>query len=93
MFKKIIKIVGAVLTVIACTFYLVFLRRHTDGETGSGIDERDSRIEEGITECEGRTESISNRIERANNATSRCEEHLRRAEEILQEAINKSKDK
>ena len=89
MFKKIIKIIGAILAVIGCTFYLVFLRRHTDGQGSTGIDERDSRIKEGIADCERRTESISSRVDRASSATSRCEEHLRRAEQILQEAINK----
>lgn len=107
MFKKIIKIIGAVLTVIACTFFLVFLRRHSDGQPSSGIDERDSRIKEGLGECSERTdrieegigdcserlEGVGERMSRAEDTSRRCEEHLRRAEQILQEAINKSKSK
>lgn len=91
MFKKILKIIGAVLTVIGCTVAICFLRRNSDGQGSTGIDERDSRITDGITECEERTERIEEGITRAEDGIGRCEEHLRRAEEILQEAINKKR--
>ena len=74
--KKVFTVIGAVITVVLCTVYLVFLRRRgSDGQGSSGIDERDSRIQEGLRECQSTAE--------------RCEEHLRRAEEILRGAIER----
>ena len=84
--KKIFAVIGAVLTVIVCTFYLVFLRRRdSDGQGSSGIDERDSRIQEGL---DGAEESIK----RSRDTAERCEEHLRRAEEILRNAIKRGEE-
>jgi hypothetical protein len=74
--KKAFAIIGAVLTVIVCTFFLVFLRRRSsDGQGSSGIDERDTRIKEGL--------------DGASDTAKRCEERLRRAEEILRGAIER----
>ena len=74
--KKAFAIIGAVLTVIVCTLFLVFLRRRSsDGQGSSGIDERDSRIQEGL--------------DGASDTAKRCEERLRRAEEILRGAIER----
>jgi hypothetical protein len=74
--KKAFAIIGAVLTVIVCTFFLVFLRRRSsDGQGSSGIDERDSRIQEGL--------------DGASDTAKRCEERLQRAEEILPGAIER----
>jgi hypothetical protein len=74
--KKAFAVIGAVLTVIVCTFFLVFLRRRdSDGQGSSGIDERDSRIKEGL--------------DGASDTAKRCEERLRRAEEILRGAIER----
>lgn len=84
--KKIFAVIGAVLTVIVCTFFLVFLRRRdSDGQGSSGIDERDSRIQEGLG---GAEESIK----RSRDTAERCEEHLRRAEEILRNAIKRGEE-
>ena len=81
--KKAFAVIGAVLTVFVCTFFLVFLRRRgSDGQGSSGIDERDSRIKEGL---DGASESI----ERSRDTAKRCEERLRRAEEILRGAIER----
>jgi hypothetical protein len=74
--KKAFAVIGAVLTVIVCTLFLVFLRRRdSDGQGSSGIDERDSRIQEGL--------------DGASDTAKRCEERLRRAEEILRGAIER----
>jgi hypothetical protein len=74
--KKAFAVIGAVLTVIVCTFFLVFLRRRSsDGQGSSGIDERDSRIQEGL--------------DGASDTAKRCEERLQRAEEILRGAIER----
>lgn len=74
--KKAFAVIGAVLTVIVCTFFLVFLRRRgSDGRGSSGIDEQDSRIQEGL--------------DGASDTAKRCEERLRRAEEILRGAIER----
>lgn len=74
--KKAFAVIGAVLTVIVCTFFLVFLRRRSsDGQGSSGIDERDTRIKEGL--------------DGASDTAKRCEERLRRAEEILRGAIER----
>ena len=74
--KKVFAVIGAVLTVTVCTFLLVFLRRRsTDGLGSSGIDERDTRIQEGL--------------DGASDTAKRCEERLRRAEEILRGAIER----
>lgn len=90
--KGILAVIGAVLTVVACTFFLVFLRRRdSDGQGSSGTDERDTAIQEGIADCEGRAERVEERLDRAGDATARCEEHLQRAEDILRNAINRSK--
>lgn len=76
--KGILAVIGAVLTVVACTILLIFLRRSGfDGQGGRGADERDTRIQEGIAGCE--------------DAVGRCEEHLQRAEDILRNAINRSR--
>jgi hypothetical protein len=84
--KKVFAVIGAVLTVIICTFFLVFLRRRdSDGQGSSGIDERDSRIQEGL---DGAEESIK----RSRDTATRCEEHLRRAEEILRNAIKRGEE-
>ena len=81
--KKAFAVIGAVATVVVCTAYLVFLRRRSSDRQGSsGIDERDSRIQEGL---EGASESI----ERSRNTAKRCEERLQRAEEILRGAIER----
>jgi hypothetical protein len=81
--KKAFAVIGAVLTVIVCTFFLVFLRRRSsDGQGSSGIDERDSRIQEGL---DGASESI----DRSRDTAKRCEERLQRAEEILRGAIER----
>lgn len=90
--KGILAVIGAVLTVIACTFFLVFLRRRdSDGYGSTGDDERDSAIQEGIADCEGRAERVEERLDSAGDAVARCEEHLQRAEDILRNAINRSK--
>ena len=74
--KKVFAVIGAVLTVIVCTFFLVFLRRRDSDRPGSsGIDERDTRIKEGL--------------EGASDTAKRCEERLQRAEEILRGAIER----
>ncbi len=74
--KKAFAVIGAVLTVIICTFFLVFLRRRSsDGQGSSGIDERDTRIKEGL--------------DGASDTAKRCEERLQRAEEILRGAIER----
>lgn len=74
--KKAFAVIGAVLTIIVCTFFLVFLRRRSsDGQGSSGIDERDTRIKEGL--------------DGASDTAKRCEERLRRAEEILRGAIER----
>lgn len=74
--KKAFAVIGAVLTVIVCTFFLIFLRRRDSDRPGSsGIDERDTRIQEGFNGASATAE--------------RCEEHLRRAEEILRGAIER----
>lgn len=84
--KKVFAIIGAVLTVIACTFFLVFLRRSDSDRRGSdGNAERDSAIKEGIGNAE---ESIRD----SRDTADRCEEHLRRAEDILREAIRRSRE-
>jgi hypothetical protein len=81
--KKAFAVIGAVLTVIVCTFFLVFLRRrNSDGQGSSGIDERDTRIQEGL---DGASESI----DRSRDTAKRCEERLQRAEEILRGAIER----
>ena len=84
--KKAFAVIGAVLTVLVCTFYLVFLRRRgSDGQGSSGTDERDSRVQEGL---DGAEESIK----RSRDTAERCEEHLRRAEEILRNAIKRGEE-
>ena len=84
--KKVFAVIGAVLTVVVCTSFLVFLRRRdSDGQGSTGIDERDSRIQEGL---DGAEESIK----RSRDTATRCEEHLRRAEEILRNAIERGEE-
>lgn len=81
--KKIFAVIGAVLTVAVCTFFLVFLRRRdADGQGSSGADERDTRIQEGL---DGAEEAIK----QSRDTAERCEERLRRAEEILRGAIER----
>ena len=84
--KKIFAVIGAVLTVTMCTFFLIFLRRRdADGQGSRGIDERNQRIKEGL---DGAEESVR----RSRDTAERCEERLRRAEEILRNAIERSKE-
>lgn len=91
--KKIGSIVCAVVTIIFCTVALFLLRRgKTDGRGSRTADDRDTRIQEGITDCEGRAERIEERIESAENAVTGCEEHLQRAEDILRRAIERSRE-
>ena len=91
--KGVLAVIGAVLTVVACTFFLVFLRRRgSDGLGGGGADERDTRITEGIGDAEERAERISESLGRAESTATRCEEHLRRAEEILRNAVKRGKE-
>lgn len=74
--KKAFAVIGAVLTVVICTLCLVFLRRRdSDGRGSSGVDERDTRIKEGL--------------DGATDTAGRCEERLRRAEDILRGAIER----
>ena len=92
--KGILAVIGAVITVAFCTFVLVFLRRrNSDGYGSRGIDERDTAIQEGIGECQDRTDRISESLGRAESSAGRCEEHLQRAEDILRNAINRSRKK
>lgn len=81
--KKAFAVIGAVLTVIACSVLLIFFRRgSSDGLGSDGADERDTRIKEGLDTAE---ESIK----RSRDTAERCEERLRRAEEILRGAIER----
>lgn len=81
--KKIFAIIGAVLSVVLFTVILFLLRRgSSDGQGSPGIDERDTRIKEGL---DGAQESI----ERSRDTAERCEERLRRAEESLRGAIER----
>ncbi|MBR2724684.1 MAG: hypothetical protein IKB72_04535 [Ruminococcus sp.] len=81
--KKVFAIIGAVLSVVLFTVILFLLRRRSsDGQGSSGIDERDTRIKEGL---DGAQESIRD----SRDTTERCEERLRRAEEILRGAIER----
>lgn len=90
--KKAFAIIGAVLTVVGCTFFLVFLRRRdSDRYRSNGADERDTRIQEGIADSEKRAERIEEGIGRAEDAVGRCEERLQRAEDILRRAIERSR--
>lgn len=74
--KKVFAIIGAVLSVVLFTVILFLLRRRSsDGQGSSGIDERDTRIKEGL--------------DGASDTARRCEERLRRAEEILRGAIER----
>ena len=85
--KKVFAVIGAVLTVVLCTFALVFLRRcDSDGRGSSGADERDSGIQEGLGNAEGA-------IERSRDTATRCEERLQRAEDILRKAVERSRKK
>ena len=84
--KKVFAVIGAVLTVLVCTFFLIFLRRRgSDGQGSSGIDERNQRIEEGLDEATGK-------INECRDTAERCEERLRRAEEILRNAIKRGEE-
>ena len=90
--KNIFSVIGACLSVVLFTVLLFVLRRgKTDGRGSKPADERDTRIQDGIGECEERTDRIEERIERAESSAGRCEEHLQRAEEILREAINRAR--
>lgn len=89
MFKKIITIIGAVLTVAGCTFLLLFCRRSSNKPASTGIDGGDTASKDRIGECQDRVDTISKGLSRAESSAGRCEEHLRRAEEILREAIKK----
>lgn len=90
--KKVFAFVGAVFTVIFCTLFLVFRRRDSDGRGSAGIDEYDTRVEDGITNCEGRVTELEGHIANAESGVARCEERLHRAEEILREAIRRSRE-
>ena len=84
--KDILAVIGACLSVVLFTILLFVLRRgKADGRGSEPVDERDSRIQEGI-------ESSENRIDRSKEGIERCEEHLQRAEDILRRAINRSKE-
>ena len=88
--KKIFAFIGAVLTVAFCTFILVFLRRRdSDGLGSSGIDERDTRITEGLDGAEGKIADSRDELRECRDTAERCEERLRRAEEILRGAIER----
>ena len=84
--KKVFAIIGAVLSVVLFTVILFLLRRgSSDGQGSSGIDERDTRIKEGL---DGAQESIRD----SRDTAERCEERLRRAEEILRNAIKRGEE-
>ena len=88
--KKVFAIIGAVLTVIVCTFYLVFLRRRdADGLGSDRADERDTRISEGLDGAEGKIAESRDKLGECRTTAERCEERLRRAEEILRTAIER----
>lgn len=88
--KKAFAIIGAVLTVVGCTFFLVFLRRRdSDGFGSSGINERDTRITEGLDGAEGKIADSRDELRECRDTAERCEERLRRAEEILRGAIER----
>ena len=91
--KTAFSIIGAVLSVILFTILLFVLRRgKADGRGSPGDSERDTRIKDGIGECEERADSVSERLDRAEDSVGRCEEHLRRAEDILRNAIRRSRE-
>ena len=91
--KDILAVIGACLSVVLFTVLLFVLRRgKTDGRGSDSTSERDTRIQDGIGECEERADRIEERIERAESSAGRCEEHLQRAEEILREAIRRSRE-
>ena len=91
--KKILSVIGAVLTVIGCTFFLVFLRRRdSDGPGSTGIDERNQRIEEGLESAEGKIADSRDELRECRDTAERCEEHLRRAEEILRNAVKRGEE-
>lgn len=91
--KKVFAIIGAVFTVVACTFYLVFLRRRgSDGQGSGGIDERDSAIQGGLESAEGKIADSRDELRECRDTAERCEEHLRRAEEILRNAIKRGEE-
>lgn len=76
--KGIFAVIGAFLTVIFFSVFIIFLRRRdSDGSGSDGIDERDSKIEAGFDGIE--------------DTATRCEERLRRAEEILRQAVERSR--
>lgn len=88
--KKAFAIIGAVLTVVGCTFFLVFLRRRdSDGQGSGGIDERNQRIKEGLDGAEGKIADSRDELRECRDTAERCEERLRRAEEILRGAIER----
>lgn len=76
--KNIACVIGASVLVAGLTIVCFFISgRKADRRRSESADDRDSRIQEGITDCEGRIE--------------RCEEHLQRAEDILRRAIERSR--
>ena len=88
--KKAFAVIGAVFTVIACTIYLVFLRRRdSDGLGSDPADERDTRITEGLDGAEGKITESRDELGECRTTAERCEERLRRAEEILRTAIER----
>lgn len=91
--KDILAVIGACLSIVLFTVLLFVLRRgKTDGRGSTDASERDTRIQDGIGECEERADRIEEGIARAESSAGRCEEHLQRAEEILREAIRRSRE-
>ena len=92
--KSIFAVIGAVITIAFCTFVLVFLRRRDSVGLGSdGVDGADTSVEDGIGECQDRTDGIQESLGRAEDSVGRCEEHLHRAEAILRNAIRRSRER
>lgn len=76
--KNIACVIGASVLVAGLTIVCFLISgRKADRRRSESADDRDSRIQTGITDCEGRIE--------------RCEEHLQRAEDILRRAIERSR--
>ena len=90
--KDILIIIGSSVAVFGLTLaYFLISGRNPDRRRSRESDERDTAIQNGITDCEGRAERVEERIERAEDAVGRCEEHLQRAEDILRRAVERSR--